>query len=66
MSGILDRQTHPDLETWRNLLRRSLKVIDDVHRRIYGAGEDDDRSPWERDRAATISTPLHSWPLGLL
>jgi len=57
MSGILDRQTHPDLETWRNLLRRSLKVIDDVQRQIYGSGEDD-RPPWERSRAAPMTPAI--------
>jgi len=38
MSGILDRQTHPDLDTWRNLLRRSLKVMDDVRRQGHRRG----------------------------
>jgi len=51
MSGILDRQTHPDLETWRNLLRRSLTAIDEVQRQIHGAGEND-RAPWEEDKPA--------------
>lgn len=29
-TGILDRQTHPDLDTWRKLLRRSLSAIEAV------------------------------------
>lgn len=32
MTGILDRQTHPDLETWRNLLDRALSAVDAVER----------------------------------
>ena len=39
MSNILKRQTHPDLETWRKLLRRSLRAIEDV-RGATGDGED--------------------------
>ncbi|GEM_PF-3908446 len=57
MSGILDRQTHPDLAMWRNLLRRSLKVIDDVRRQAQGTGEDD-RVPWERDKPAAATPAI--------
>ena len=33
MTGILDRQTHHELDTWRRLLERSLRAINSVERR---------------------------------
>lgn len=57
MSGILDRQTHPDLDTWRNLLRRSLKVIDDVRRQVHETKEGD-RPPWERGKPAAATPAI--------
>lgn len=53
MSSILDRQTHPDLETWRKLLRRSLRAIADVEAATRAGA--DDTPPWEagQDRPVT-------------
>lgn len=48
MTGILDRQTHPNLEVWRKLLRRSLEAIEDVRHHTQKSGEQE-RAPWDKE-----------------
>ena len=49
MTSILDRQTHPDLEVWRKLLRRSLEAIEDVRQHTLKPEDQDELAPWEKE-----------------